>query len=87
MRSVGRGDATRAPASRRRLCCEGSPSKLHVEDLTDAQLQLWLDACDKMMRWVKPAKARRTWKAGRERAEAEIAKRKERAARLRDPTS
>ena len=58
-----------------------------VEDLTDEQLLIWLDACDKMMRWVKPAKARRTWKAGRERAEAEIATRQERAARRRDRAS
>lgn len=46
-----------------------------VEDMTDAQLRLWIDACYKMMVWVRPAKARRSWKTERERGEVEIAKR------------
>jgi hypothetical protein len=43
-----------------------------VEHMTDAQLLLWIDACERMRRWVKPAKARRSWTEGRRRAEAEI---------------
>ena len=50
-----------------------------VREFTDAELRLWLDACDRMERWVKSAKARRTWKAGAERANAELARRTEKA--------
>jgi hypothetical protein len=44
-------------------------------DMTTAQLHEWIDACNKMEAWVKPAKARRTWKLAREDALTEIAKR------------
>ena len=50
-----------------------------VEDLTDAQLLIWIDACEKMRVWVKPAKARRTWTAGLKRAQQEFEKRRARA--------
>ncbi len=41
-------------------------------DMTAAQLRDWIDACNKMEAWVKPAKARRTWKKAREDAELHL---------------
>jgi hypothetical protein len=52
-----------------------------VREFSDAELRLWLDACDHMERWVKSAKARRTWKAGAARANAELSRRAEKARR------
>jgi hypothetical protein len=47
-----------------------------VIDMTDAQLRLWLDACDRMEQWAHiPNKARRGWGRGRTEAEAEIERR------------
>jgi len=54
-----------------------------VEDMTEAELSLWINACDKMVIWVRPAKARQTWRAGRKRAELEIAKQEARSRRRR----
>ncbi len=42
-------------------------------DMTEAQLRDWIAACNTMEAWVKPAKARRTWKRAREDAEAHLA--------------
>jgi hypothetical protein len=50
-------------------------------DMTDAQLRDWIDACDKMETWVKSAKARRSWVNARADAEAEMARRNEKAGR------
>jgi hypothetical protein len=48
-------------------------------DMTDEQLLEWIDACNKMETIRNmPAKARRSWKRGREEALAEIEKRKNR---------
>jgi len=33
-----------------------------LADMTIDQLRDWIDACEKMERWLKPAKARRTWR-------------------------
>jgi hypothetical protein len=50
-----------------------------IEDMTVAQLRKWIDACDRIEVWPHtPAKARRGWKASRARAEAELAKRRDR---------
>jgi hypothetical protein len=46
-----------------------------VSDMSIEQLREWIDACTKMELWVKPAKARRSWKLGRECAIAELEKR------------
>jgi hypothetical protein len=51
-----------------------------LADLTDAQLERWIEACDTMERWVTASKARRSWKESRKKAMAEIAKRRARAA-------
>lgn len=53
-----------------------------VRDLTDAQLLLWLKACDTMEGWVTNPKARRGWKDSRTEAVAEIERRKAKAGRL-----
>ncbi len=50
-----------------------------IADMTDTELRDWLDACTKMEFHVKPAKARRSWKAGALEAEIEL---KSRASRL-----
>ncbi len=48
-------------------------------DMTDEQLLEWIDACNKMETAKNmPAKARRSWKKGREEALAEIEKRRNR---------
>ena len=47
-------------------------------DMTDTELRDWIDACEKMECWVKPAKARRTWKAARADAIAELERRRAR---------
>jgi hypothetical protein len=47
-----------------------------IEDMTAAQLRIWIDACERMKVWPHiPAKARRGWSASGARAEAELAKR------------
>jgi len=46
-----------------------------VRDMTDEQLLDWIDACTKMEMFVKPNKARRSWKQGRADAQAEIERR------------
>jgi hypothetical protein len=51
-------------------------------DMTEAELHDWIDACDKMEQWVKPAKARRTWKAARADAVAELERRSHRRSPL-----
>lgn len=55
-----------------------SQQSLRGKKLTDMsldQLMDWIDACKMMEGVVKPAKARRTWKHSREKAEIEIFKR------------
>jgi hypothetical protein len=38
-----------------------------IADMTEQQLRLWIDACDRMEVWSHtPAKARRGWKRSRE---------------------
>ena len=47
-----------------------------VSDMTDAQLTLWLDACDRMEQWSRIGKkARRGWVQGRAEAQAEMERR------------
>ena len=53
-----------------------------LADLTDEQLLDWIDACNKMERWVKVNKARRTWVRSRDDAEAELIRRKERQSQV-----
>ncbi len=48
-----------------------------VKNMTEEQLYDWIEACEKMERWVKFNKARRTWKASRQAAEQELARRRE----------
>jgi hypothetical protein len=50
--------------------------------MTDAQLEEWIDACDKMEFYGKPAKARRSWKEGRAEALAEIERRNRKGRRI-----
>lgn len=47
-----------------------------IVDMDDAQLADWIDACNKMEIWVKPAKARRSWKQGRLAAVTELERRR-----------
>jgi hypothetical protein len=56
-------------------------------DLTDRELELWLDACERMEHWVRFAKARRTWKRSRDAALQEQAKRRERNVRINSPAT
>ena len=51
-------------------------------DMTDAQLRLWIDACNKMELWVKHAKGRRTWVRARRDAEEELARRVKKQGRI-----
>jgi hypothetical protein len=46
-----------------------------VRELTETQLGVWLVACERMERWVKAAKARRSWKTAAAAATAELARR------------
>ncbi|MFD0843576.1 hypothetical protein ACFQ1F_08545 [Flaviramulus multivorans] len=46
-----------------------------IVDLTDAELLLWINACDKMENWVGGNKARRSWTSSRQDAVDEIEKR------------
>ncbi len=46
-----------------------------VADMSDAQLDDWVDACTKMELHIKHPKARRSWKEGRHDALAEIERR------------
>jgi len=54
-----------------------------VPDMSDEQLRDWVDACRKMELYVKPAKARRSWKRSGQQAVAEIERRAARRARHR----
>jgi hypothetical protein len=58
-----------------------------LADLTDRELKMWLDACERMELWVRFAKARRTWKRSRVAALEEQAKRRERSARISSPAT
>jgi hypothetical protein len=58
-----------------------------LADLTDRQLEIWLDACQRMEHWVAFAKARRTWKRSREAALEELAKRRARQSRIASPAT
>ncbi|MBA4016738.1 MAG: hypothetical protein C0483_06075 [Pirellula sp.] len=46
-----------------------------VRDMSIEQLRDWIAACEKMEVWVKPAKARRSWKLGFVEATEELASR------------
>ena len=46
-----------------------------LTDMTIGQLRDWIDACDKMERWVTAAKARRGWKQSGQEAERELQRR------------
>jgi hypothetical protein len=46
-----------------------------VVDMTNEQLVDWIDACNKMEQWIKAAKARRSWKRGRQEALEELERR------------
>jgi hypothetical protein len=48
----------------------------NVADMTDEQLRDWIDACQRMEKWVKPAKARQGWRLSGEEAESALASRK-----------
>lgn len=43
-----------------------------VCDMTDDQLRDWIDACEKMERWVDAAKARRDWRLSGIEAQDEL---------------
>ena len=43
-----------------------------IRDMTIEQLRDWIDACEKMEAWVKPPKARRSWKHSGQEAIAEL---------------
>jgi hypothetical protein len=47
-----------------------------VTDMNIDQLIDWISACDKMELWVKPAKARRSWKEGAQKARCELERRR-----------
>ena len=46
-------------------------------DMTNEQLREWIDACNRMEQWVKPAKSRRAWREMGIKAEAELDRRLE----------
>jgi len=46
-----------------------------IADMTDDQLRDWIDACTRMEKWVKPAKARRSWKQSGQEAMEELERR------------
>jgi hypothetical protein len=73
----------RNPLSREQEALRGR----RITDLTDRELELWLDACERMEHWVRFAKARRTWKRSREAALEEQTKRRERSARIKSPAT
>jgi hypothetical protein len=56
-----------------------------IKDMSDDQLRLWIDACDRMEHWVGFAKARRTWKRSRSAAAEELASRTQRRTRRASP--
>lgn len=58
-----------------------------LADLSDRQLELWLDACDRMEHWVQFSKARRTWTRSRQAALEEQAKRRARSAGMKPPAT
>ena len=47
-------------------------------DMTRDQLADWIDACEKMGRWVKAAKARHGWKKSGQEASLELERRNNR---------
>jgi hypothetical protein len=73
----------RNPLSREQEALRGK----RLADLSDCQLELWLDACDRMEHWVQFAKARRTWKRSRQVALEEQAKRRARNAHIKPPAT
>ena len=50
-------------------------------DMSDAQLEDWIDACAKMEVYVKAAKVRRSWKRSGSDALAEVERRARRTER------
>ena len=46
-----------------------------IVDMSDEQLRDWIDACDRMERWVSASKARRSWRIGGIEAENELQRR------------
>ncbi|WP_430401209.1 hypothetical protein [Flavobacterium sp.] len=46
-----------------------------VNDMTNQELEIWVQACDKMENWVDVNKARRSWTKSRDEAESELEKR------------
>lgn len=52
-----------------------------IKDMSDDQLRLWIDACERMERWVAFAKARRMWKRSHQAAVEEMALREDRRAK------
>ena len=58
-----------------------------VRELDEAQLRVWLDACERMEHWVKAAKARRSWKTAARETRAELARREARAQRRESNTN
>lgn len=52
-----------------------------VREFDETQLRVWLDACERMERWVKAAKARRSWKTAARETRAELARREARSQR------
>ncbi|WCO03487.1 hypothetical protein [Psychroserpens ponticola] len=46
-----------------------------VNDMTNQELETWIQACDKMENWVNANKARRSWTQSRDKAESELEKR------------
>jgi hypothetical protein len=46
-----------------------------VNDMTNHELEIWVQACDKMENWVDVNKARRSWTKSRDEAESELEKR------------
>lgn len=46
-----------------------------VIDMTNEELEIWINACDKMENWVKHNKARRSWTTSRDEAELELEQR------------
>ena len=44
-------------------------------DMTDEQLRDWIDACEKMNKWLGAAKARRGWRLSGIKAEEELRRR------------
>lgn len=58
-----------------------------VREFNEAQLRVWLVACERMEHWVKAAKARRSWKTAARETRAELARREERVQRRESNTN